>query len=574
MPHTFLPDTSVIYNRKIITLIQDGSLTTYQPENLDYITQTDKLTIYLSQVVLAEIENQANQTKPQETLALDVVHELHTLKQEGTINIVVVGTRPQLDQIKLNPGGELDALIRKDALNAKAVLITADEVQSSIALIEGIDVLFTTSISDPQNHLADETIPMSIEDFFDDSTMSVHLRGHVRPMAKKGRPGQWELVPIQDEEMTPAIVAEIANRITRQAKNDDKSFIERNEPGVSVIQLRKYRIVICRPPFSNTYEITAVRPLVSLSLEDYHLPRQIFNRLEVAEGILVAGAPGAGKSTFISALATFYLSKNKLVKTLESVRDLDVPPEVSQYGPLNGSLEDTADILLLIRPDFTFFDEVRTSDDFKIFADMRLAGVGLVGVVHASKPVDAIQRFIRRVELGVIPNVVDTVIFIQDGEVKDILSLQILVKKPTGFADRDLARPVIEIRDFLNNELLYELYEFGSNVVVTPVGSAKHRYQRKPKSKYDDYPKKNRYKPDMQDEGSLRCSVYRRSKSYILAVDPSYKNTYMHFYANGRHLFDATLNKFGEVSIKTKNPNYSRIQKALRAGDQIEAQLE
>jgi ATPase len=574
MPYTFLPDTSVIYNRKIITLIKDGSLTTYQPENLDFITQTEKLTIFLSLVVLAEVENQANQTKPQETLALDVIRELHALKQEGIIDIKTCGTRPQLDQIKLNPGGELDALIRKDALNAKAILITADEVQSSIALIEGIDVLFTTSISDPQNHLADETIPTNIEDFFDDKTMSVHLRGHVKPMAKKGRPGQWELVAIQEEKMTPAIVAEIANRITRQAKNDDKSFIERNEPGVSVIQLRKYRIVICRPPFSNTYEITAVRPLVSLSLEDYHLPRQIFHRLEVAEGILVAGAPGAGKSTFISALATFYLSKNKLVKTLESVRDLDVPQEVSQYGPLNGSLEDTADILLLIRPDFTFFDEVRTSNDFKIFADMRLAGVGLVGVVHASKPVDAIQRFIRRVELGVIPNVVDTVIFIQDGEVKDVLSLQILVKKPTGFADRDLARPVIEIRDFLNNELLYELYEFGSNVVVTPVGSAKHRYQRKSKSKYDDYPKKNRYRSEMQAEGSLRCSVYRRSKSYILAVDPSYKNTYMHFYANGRHLFDATLNKFGEVSIKTKNPNYSRIQKALRAGDQIEARLE
>ena len=78
----------------------------------------------------------------------------------------------------------------------------------------------------------------------------------------------------------------------------------------------------------------------------------------------------------------------------------------------------------------------------------------------------------------------------------------------------------------------------------------------------------------MQNEDNLRCSVYRRSKSYILAVDPSYKNTYMHFYANGRHLFDATLNKFGEVSIKTKNPNYSRIQKALRNGDQIEARLE
>ena len=42
---------------------------------------------------------------------------------------------------------------------------------------------------------------------------------------------------------------------------------------------------------------------------------------------------------------------------------------------------------------------------------MRLAGVGMVGVVHASRAVDAIQRFIRRIELGLIPNIINTVIF-------------------------------------------------------------------------------------------------------------------------------------------------------------------
>ncbi len=139
----------------------------------------------------------------------------------------------------------------------------------------------------------------------------------------------------------------------------------------------------------------------------------------MAEGILVAGNPGAGKSTFISALAKFYLSKHKVVKTLESVRDLNVPPEISQYAPLEGDLEKTADILLLVRPDFTIFDEVRVDRDFKIFGDMRLAGVGMVGVVHASRAVDAIQRFIRRIELGLIPNIINTVIFIEAGHVEE-----------------------------------------------------------------------------------------------------------------------------------------------------------
>ena len=135
----------------------------------------------------------------------------------------------------------------------------------------------------------------------------------------------------------------------------------------------------------------------------------------------------------------------------------------------------TADILLLVRPDFTIFDEVRMDAEFKIFGDMRLAGVGMVGVVHASKAVDAVQRFIRRIELGVIPNVIDTIIFIKDGRVQEVLSTSMTVKKPTGFTDRDLSRPVIGIRDFLSDDLLYEVYAFGQDVVVAPVGNPLRR---------------------------------------------------------------------------------------------------
>ena len=575
--YKFLPDTSIIYNRKIIELIENNTLNKYQPIETDMLEQVKQLTIVLSRIMLAEIENQANQTKPQETVGLDVLHDLYRLKKEGIIDIEISGFRPTLDQIKLNPGGELDALIRGDAFKSKSILITADEVQSSVALVEGIDVFYVANLPEGEKKYKHQLAGAKIEDFFDDETMSVHLRGNCLPMAKRGKPGEWNLEAISEEELEPSEVAEIANRIVRQAKNDELSFIERNEPSVSVIQLRKYRIVICRPPFSDTYEVTAVKPLVSLTLDYYNLPDKFYERLEEAEGILVAGSPGAGKSTFISALAQFYLEKNKLVKTLESVRDLDVAREVSQYAPLNKSLEETADILLLIRPDFTIFDEVRTTSDFTIFADMRLAGVGLVGVVHASKPVDAIQRFIRRVELGMIPNIIDTVIFIEDGQVSEIMGLGMTVKKPTGFTDRDLSRPVIEVTDFVNNEVLYEMYEFGSNVVVTPVGSAKRRFHQREsaKSKYTylkDYT--NISKGKGIRENALKCSVYKRNKSYIIAVDPRFKNKYMNFYAHENLLFSATLNKYGELSIKAKSPVYQKIHIALRKGHFIEASLE
>jgi ATPase len=156
MPYTFLPDTSVIYNRRILEFIEDGVLDKYQPSEMESITQVDTTTIVLSRVMLSEIENQANQTKAQESVGLEVLHELYRLVKEGKIKTSVVGDRPKLEQIKLNPGGELDALIREDALKSNSILITADEVQSSIALVQGIDVLFTMNMPELDSIAAPE----------------------------------------------------------------------------------------------------------------------------------------------------------------------------------------------------------------------------------------------------------------------------------------------------------------------------------------------------------------------------------------------------------------------------------
>jgi ATPase len=148
---------------------------------------------------------------------------------------------------------------------------------------------------------------------------------------------------------------------------------------------------------------------------------------------------------------------------------LQVPPEVTQYGPLEGDFEKTADILLLVRPDYSAYDEVRKTRDFEIFADMRLAGVGMIGVVHASKAIDAIQRFIGRIELGVVPHVLDTVIFVKDGEIKKVYDLDLTVKVPSGMMEADLARPVVDVKDFETAKLEYEIYTFGEENVIVPV---------------------------------------------------------------------------------------------------------
>src|ERR687895_785507 len=181
------------------------------------------------------------------------------------------------------------------------------------------------------------------------------------------------------------------------------------------------------------------------------------------------GKPGSFQLVKISQEKSTYHQLSNIVKTFESPRDLQVPDEVTQYGPLEGSFEKAVDILLLVRPDYTIFDEVRRAHDFEVFADMRLAGVGMVGVVHASSPLDAIQRFMGRVELGMVPHILDTIIFVRDGSIKKVYELTLTVKVPTGMTEEDLARPLVEVRDFESGAIEYEIYTFGDENVVVPV---------------------------------------------------------------------------------------------------------
>ena len=352
-------------------------------------------------------------------------------------------------------------VVRRYAWKSSATLITSDKVQYEAAKAMGIQALYSVEPSEKK---------LKIEEYFGEKTMSVHLKENAPPLAKVGRPGRWAFIEISRTPMTRREIEEIAREIIEAASRMEDGFVEIDRPGSTIVQLRDYRIVITRPPLSEGWEITAVRPIVKLSLDDYQLPEKLLNRLlERAEGILIAGAPGMGKTTFAQALAEFYSRMGKVVKTIESPRDMRLPPSITQYSKNYADLGELHDILLLSRPDYTVFDELRSDEDFKLYVDLRLAGIGMIGVVHATTPIDAIQRFIRRVELGMIPSIIDTVIFINEGNVEKVYELHMTVKLPTGLREAELSRPVVEVRDFLTDELEYEIYTFGEQTMVVPV---------------------------------------------------------------------------------------------------------
>ena len=441
-----IPDTSAVIIGAISELIETG--------DIDYPE------IIVPEAVVCELEHQANANRSEGRRGLKELQKLQELQYEGELSISFKGKRPTNYDIRYAKSGEIDSIIRDLARSEMGTLLTNDKVQAETAKAQGIPVYYF------KQEYKEKTL--SIEEFFDETTMSIHLKENVVPMAKKGTPGHIDFEVLSEKRYTYKELKKIVDEILDKAKSDPKTYLESEKEGSFVVQSREYRISIAYPPFSEALEITAVRPVANIRLDEYHLSEKLLNRIRTsAEGILISGSPGAGKSTFVQAIANYYSSElNKVVKTMESPRDLQLPDEITQYAPLEGSMENTADVLLLVRPDYTIYDELRKNSDFNIFADMRLAGVGMIGVVHATRPIDSIQRIASRVELGVIPSIVDTSIYIEDGKVTHVYETKMTVKVPTGMKEADLARPVIEVRDFETGELKNEIYRYGEQTIV------------------------------------------------------------------------------------------------------------
>lgn len=442
-----IPDTSVLIRGILSDLIEKNELKNKK--------------IIIPRAVVDELQAQASRGKDIGFEGLEEIKKIRVLAPKKDVIVEFTGTRPTLEEIQLAKKGRIDAIIRDVAAKEKGILVTADYVQALVGEAEGVAIHYI-----PQK----KKTKVDIEDFFTMDTQSVHLKPGLIPIAKKGKPGDVKLVKIRKKVITEKEIKNIIDEITQKARTDENSFVEIGKHGAMVIQMGNYRISITRPPFSNTIEVTAVRPIVNLTIDDYKLHDELKSRIvSKSQGVLIAGPPGSGKSTFAASIANFLSKQGKIVKTLEQPRDLQVDPEITQYAPLEGDWEKTTDLLLLVRPDYTIFDEIRKTREFRMFGDMRLAGVGMIGVVHANDPVSAIQRFIGRLELGIIPHVINTVIFIDKGVVEKTYELSLTVKVPSGMKEADLARPVVEIRDFETKNVVFEIYTFGDESVIMPV---------------------------------------------------------------------------------------------------------
>ncbi|MBT3690642.1 Flp pilus assembly complex ATPase component TadA [Candidatus Woesearchaeota archaeon] len=443
----YVPDTSAIIEGVISESVEKGEL---------------QGTIIIANAVVSELEAQANKRRETGFLGLDELKKLQEYKKEGKVELRFAGSRPTPDQIKFAKSGEIDALIRQIAYEESAILITADIVQAESARVYGLEVKFI------------EQVPLKsklqIEKYFDNTTMSVHLKEETFAYAKRGFPGNWKLVKLGKSKLNYKKINEMAKEIVEKARMDPKSFVEISRSSSTIIQYKNYRIVIVRKPLSNGVEITAIKPIKKLDLNEYNLNEELLERIKTkSRGVLIAGETGSGKSTLAQAIAEFYSKNDKITKTVESPRDLQLNERITQYSKNFSSSEEIHDILFLSRPDNLIFDEIRDTPDFKLFMDLRLAGSECLGVIHSATAIDAVQRFIGRTDTGLIPSIIDTIIQMDSGKVSEVLTLKMSVKVPTGMTESDLARPVIEVFDFFQNTLQYEIYSYGEETVIIPV---------------------------------------------------------------------------------------------------------
>ncbi|HSJ83363.1 MAG TPA: ATPase, T2SS/T4P/T4SS family [Acidimicrobiia bacterium] len=124
--------------------------------------------------------------------------------------------------------------------------------------------------------------------------------------------------------------------------------------------------------------------------------------MRASASVIVSGPPGAGKTSFLSALVAAVPSDH-CVRACEEVRELHVPLVHGSYyearpPSLDGggeiSLRDLVKVTLAMRPDLIVVGEVRGAEAFELTRAVN-AGCGLACTIHANSAPDALDALVN-----------------------------------------------------------------------------------------------------------------------------------------------------------------------------------
>ncbi|MBR2158072.1 hypothetical protein IJ913_01385 [bacterium] len=89
--------------------------------------------------------------------------------------------------------------------------------------------------------------------------------------------------------MTKEMLENLIDQLFKEIENREDAYLEINRELSKVLQIGPYRIVIVYPALSDGLELTAVKPVKKMSIEDYNLDKDLFDLLRnKSKGILVS----------------------------------------------------------------------------------------------------------------------------------------------------------------------------------------------------------------------------------------------------------------------------------------------
>ncbi len=124
--------------------------------------------------------------------------------------------------------------------------------------------------------------------------------------------------------------------------------------------------------------------------------------MSASASVIISGPPGAGKTSFLSALIAA-VPADHCIRACEEVRELHVPLIHGSYyearpPALDGSgeisLRDLVKVILGMRPDLIVVGEVRGSEAFELTRAVN-AGCGMACTVHANSASDALDALVN-----------------------------------------------------------------------------------------------------------------------------------------------------------------------------------
>jgi ATPase len=118
--------------------------------------------------------------------------------------------------------------------------------------------------------------------------MSLHIKEGRPILRKKGTPGNWQ-PEIDTKFFNKEEMKKFIEDIYHEIESRDDGFMEIDRKLSKVLQLGPYRIVIVYPPLSDGLEMTIVKPIKKLTMDDYKLEKDVFDLLRTeAKGILIS----------------------------------------------------------------------------------------------------------------------------------------------------------------------------------------------------------------------------------------------------------------------------------------------